>query len=162
MKKLVLLSAATVAMLAASCGGNKSEDKVDDSAEFAASQPLVSGEYRAVSFQDTASSAVRTRFDGRILLALSPDNSGIYIYENGNRTRFKASVSLSAPFEKQDSIYVAADKDSHAIKLIKGTDIDTLTIYRAGKPVKVAFERKPMSEMTATEVWGRISAQIAK
>ena len=115
MKKLVLLSAAAVAMLAAACGGNKSESAANDnSAEFAASQPLASGEYRAVSFQDTAADAVRTRFDGRILIALDPNNSGIYIYENGNRTHFKASVPLSEAFTASDTIFVAKDKEANA------------------------------------------------
>lgn len=163
MKKLVLLSAAAVAMLAAACGGNKSESAANDnSAEFAASQPLASGEYRAVSFQDTAADAVRTRFDGRILIALDPDNSGIYIYENGNRTHFKASVPLSEAFTASDTIFVAKDKEEREIKLWKGADVDTLLVYRAGAPVKVSFERKPMSEMTPADVWTRISTQLSK
>lgn len=163
MKKSVLLSAAAVAMLAAACGGNKSESAAsDNAAEFAASQPLASGEYRAVSFQDTAADAVRTRFDGRILLALDPDNSGIYIYENGNRTHFKASVPLTAPFTRDDSIFVAKDKENREIKFWKGDGVDTLLVYRAGKPVEVAFESKPMSQLTPAEVWTRISTQLAK
>lgn len=162
MKKLLLLSAAAFALMLTSCGGNKTEDKSEDAAAFAATQPLPSGEYRAVSFQDTAASAVRERFDGRVLLALDPDNSGIYIYENGNRTHFKASVSLTEAFSQVDTIYVAKDKDSRDIKYWKGTEADTLLVYRAGAPVKVAFERKAISEMTPADVWSRISAQLSK
>lgn len=165
MKKKFLFGAAIAAMMMTACGGNKSESKADaaDPAEFAASQPLPSGEYRAVSFQDTAANAVRDRFDGRILLALDPDNSGIYIYENGNRTHFKASILLSEPFAAKDSVFVAKDKDGREIEYWQGKEnTDTLLVYRAGAPVKVAFERKAIAEMPASDVWTRISAQLSK
>lgn len=163
MKRKFLFTAAALCLLMSACGGNKSEsNETSDNADFAATQPLASGEYRAVSFQDTAENAKRERFDGRILLALDPANSGIYIYENGNRTHFKASVSLKEAFSQVDSVYVAKDKDDREIQYWKGTDADTLLVYRAGKPVKVAFERKAISEMTPADTWTRISAQISK
>lgn len=164
MKRKFLFMAAVAAMLMTACGGNKTaESESQNAEEFAASQPLPSGEYRAVSFQDTATNAVRERFDGRVLLALDPDNSGIYIYENGNRTHFKASVSLAEAFTASDTIFVAKDKDQRDIMYWKGQeDVDTLLIYRGGAPVKVSIERKAITEMPAADVWTRISAQISK
>ncbi len=165
MKKLFIICAAA-AMTLAACSGSAKTDK-NDSAEASATAaavdiPVSSGEYRAVSFQDTAAGAVRTRFDGRILMALAPDNAGIYIYENGNRTNFKARVILSKMFEQRDSVYVATDKDNREIILTPGNEIDTLLVYRGDKPVKVAFEAKPMSALTPAETWTRISSQLSK
>lgn len=167
MKKLIMMSAMSAALLLGACSGGGKADKNDstqvDELALEASIPVASGEYRAVSFQDTAAGAVRTRFDGRILMALDPGNAGIYIYENGNRTHFKAKAILSKMFEQKDSIYIATDKDNREITLIPGKeDIDTLVVYRGNVPVKVSFESKPMSTLTPAEVWTRISTQLSK
>lgn len=167
MRKLIMMSAMGVALLFGACSGGGKADKKDsvqvEEMTLDATIPVTSGEYRAVSFQDTATGAVRTRFDGRILMALDPGNAGIYIYENGNRTHFKAKAILSKMFEQKDSIYVAADKDNREITLIPGKEgIDTLVVYRGNVPVKVSFESKPMSALTPAEVWTRISTQLSK
>ncbi len=166
MKKLIMMSAMGVALLLGACSGGGKADKNDstqaEEMSLDATLPVTSGEYRVVSFQDTAAGAVRTRFDGRMLMALDPGNAGIYIYENGNRTHFKAKAILSKMFEQKDSIYVATDKDNREITLIPGKDIDTLVVYRGNVPVKVSFESKPMSALTPAEVWTRISTQLSK
>lgn len=166
MKKLIMMSAMGVALLLGACSGGGKADKNDstqaEEMSLDATLPVTSGEYRVVSFQDTATGAVRTRFDGRMLMALDPGNAGIYIYENGNRTHFKAKAILSKMFEQKDSIYVATDKDNREITLIPGPDIDTLVVYRGNVPVKVSFESKPMSALTPAEVWTRISTQLSK
>lgn len=166
MKKLIMMSAMGVALLLGACSGGGKADKNDstqaEEMSLDATLPVTSGEYRVVSFQDTAAGAVRTRFDGRMLMALDPGNAGIYIYENGNRTHFKAKAILSKMFEPKDSIYVATDKDNREITLIPGQDIDTLVVYRGNVPVKVSFESKPMSALTPAEVWTRISTQLSK
>lgn len=166
MKKLIMMSAMGVALLLGACSGGGKADKNDstqaEEVSLDATLPVTSGEYRVVSFQDTAAGAVRTRFDGRMLMALDPGNAGIYIYENGNRTHFKAKAILSKMFEQKDSIYVATDKDNREITLIPGQDIDTLVVYRGNVPVKVSFESKPMSALTPAEVWTRISTQLSK
>lgn len=166
MKKLIMMSAMGVALLLGACSGGGKAAKNDstqaEEVSLDATLPVTSGEYRVVSFQDTAAGAVRTRFDGRMLMALDPGNAGIYIYENGNRTHFKAKAILSKMFEQKDSIYVATDKDNREITLIPGQDIDTLVVYRGNVPVKVSFESKPMSALTPAEVWTRISTQLSK
>ncbi len=167
MKKLFMMSALAAAILLTACSGNGKTGTGDSASQDATvletTLPVTSGEYRAVSFQDTAAGAVRTRFDGRILMALDPDNAGIYIYENGNRTHFKAKAILSKIFEQKDSIYIASDKDNREITLIPGKEnVDTLIVYRGSVPVKVSFETKPMSTLTPTEVWNRISTQLSK
>lgn len=159
---MILLSAALTLMISACSGNSSKQDSTSDESAFAESQPVASGEYRAVSFQDTAASAVRSRFDGRILFALDPQNSGIYVYENGNRTHFKASIALDGSFEKKDSVFAAKDTKGNEVMVWSGTESDTLLITRAGQPVKIAFDRKPLSELPAREVWTRISSLLAK
>ena len=162
MKRLIFGAAALVAVMMASCGGNKNENKAEDNSAFAENQPVACGEYRAVSFQKVEAESKRMPFDGRIIFALDPDNSGIYVYENGNRTHFKASVSLTAPFEKQDSVYVATDAKQQKVEVISGAELDTLVIVKDNAPVKIAFERKAVSTMRATDAWQRISTLLSK
>lgn len=166
MKKLFMMGAIAATVMFTACSSNGKSGTGDstssDTTALETTLPVTSGEYRAVSFQDTASGAVRTRFDGRILMALDPGNAAIYIYENGNRTHFKAKSILSKTFEQRDSVFVATDNDNREIKIIPGKDIDTLLVYRGDKPVKVSYETKPMSTLTPAEVWSRISSLLSK
>lgn len=163
MKKVFMMIIAIGSLMLSSCGGTDKSNgnKGADSTLFAESQPLNSGEYRALSFQ-YADEAQRNNFDGRILVALSQDASGIYIYENGNRTKFSARLSLASPFAKEDTIYVAKDNKGNKIELVPGADADTLSFIKGSKGVKVAFERKAMSEMTTEEAWKRITEKLEK
>ena len=166
MKNFIYAGLFTAMLAFASCAGTGKSQSSDSASAgeqaTAVSMPLESGEYRAVSFQDTVAGAKRTVFDGRLLLALDPDNSAVYIYENGNRTHFKAKAILSKPFAQVDSVYTTTDSEGREITLIPGNQVDTLLLYRSGKPVKVAFENKPMSVLSPTEVWTRISNVLSK
>lgn len=163
--KTIAFAAASTLMLLTGCSGNKSADAAgkaaaDDEA-FYASQPIESGEYRAVSFQYGDAAADRERFDGRVLIALKPTSSGILIYENGNRTHFKAAMMLSKAFEKSDSTYTATDSKGDAVRLIKGSaGTDTLAFPKEGKTVKVAFESKPSPALSPADAWERINARL--
>lgn len=164
MKKSVLLGLALFgAIVMASCGGSKkTEEAPADNADFAASQPVASGEYRALSFEYEEPDAKRMPFDGRIIFSLDPANSGIYVYENGNRTHFKAVAVLSQPFAKADSVYTATDSKEKTVIVKQGAENDTLIIVKDDKPVKVAFERKALSEMSAIDAMTRISNMLSK
>lgn len=164
MKKSFILGAAALAMVAfASCGGEKKgEAEVADNAEFAAEQPLASGEYRAVSFQYEEPDSKKMPFDGRMLVSLDSENSIIYVYENGNRTHFKAMEVLSKSFTQADSTHVATDSKENPVIVKPGAEVDTLIIVKDSKPVKVAFERTPMKEMTAIDAMTRISTLVSK
>lgn len=152
------------AVVFASCGGGekKAESQEANAEEFAATQPVASGEYRAVSFQYDEPESSRMPFDGRIIFSLAPENSGIYVYENGNRTHFKAVVSLPTAFTKADSVYNATDSKEQNVSLIVGSQADTLVIVKDSKPVKVAFEKDPVSEMSAVDAMARISTLLSK
>ena len=164
MKKSLIFGAAALVMMAfASCGGEKKATaEVADNAEFEAQQPMVSGEYRAVSFQYDEPDGKKMPFDGRMLVSLAPENSVIYVYENGNRTHFKAMEFLSKSFSKADSIYTATDNKENPVTVKPGTEADTLIIVKDSKPVKVAFERTPMKEMSAIDAMTRISTLVSK
>ena len=164
MKVLKYFAVAAAFLALAACSGNKSTTTEDSSASttdkdaaFYESQPLESGEYRVVSFQDAAPGSARTRFDGRMIISVTPESANLYIYENGNRTKFTAVVALTKPFEKSDSIYASTDVKNLAVDIIPGTEADTLSFTKAGTPVKVAFERTPMSTFTPMEALQRIT-----
>ena len=161
--KLHLLSIfAAGAMLVASCqSGAKSEGASEVPADFDASQPFLSGEYRVQSFQYTDTTEPRQRFDGRMLAAIAPDGSGLYIYENGNRTKFKQRLAIDGAFESEDSIFTARTQKGEEIRVRRGQGVDTLLCEHAGRPVKIAFETKPIQTAPAPEMWKRITAAIS-
>lgn len=163
MKKLLFVSALASLVMFGSCGGNKDKAEVSteaESATFYETQPLESGEYRAVSFTYDEEGERRNSFDGRMLVAVTPESSGIYIYENGNRTKFEARVSLSQPFEKTDSVYTASDSQNQPVVLVSGSESDTLKVIKGGKGVKIAFEKKPLNVLTPEDAWKRITDKL--
>ncbi len=166
MKKVVyLLAAVVIAAFASACSSGTqkgSADSAKEEAAFSSEQPLESGEYRANSFTYDEKDAKRMVFDGRMIVAMDPANSGIYIYENGNRTNFKARLSIKKAFEKSDSAYVAVDSKDLPVTLISGEEMDTLLFTKGTKVVKLAFERKPMSVMSPQDAWKKITAQLDK
>lgn len=156
MKKLLGLSLVLMLLLW-NCTSRQKDSESSDKSSSGFVSPLESGSYSAVSFQDADSGARRTRFDGRILMAFSEDNSGLLVYENGNRTDFKAAITLTKPFVKEDSVYVAYDQKNRPVTLIEGSENDTLMFTKGEKLVKVAFEKKPLSVMTVANAWAQIS-----
>ncbi len=133
MKKSVIYLALMALLPLGACtskGDSQKEENTVSDERFTESQPMASGEYRAISFQYGDLGTDRQRFDGRVIVALSPDHSGIYIYENGNRTDFKATIVLSKPFEKRDSVYLAYDSKDKPVTLIRGTENDTIVFLR--------------------------------
>lgn len=167
MKKLIYLFVAAALAVSASACSSGSQEKASDSAQtdaqFASEQPIPSGEYRANAFQYVEKDSKRMPFDGRMIVALKPGNSGILIYENGNRTNFRQSISISKEFEKNDSVqYVAVDNKNNPVTFIYGAEVDTLIFTKNGKLVKLAVEKKPISTLTPQEAWTRITSQLGK
>lgn len=161
---MILMLAATLSMTAASCSSGSKSESADSSAQaetaFTSEQPLASGEYRADSFQ--YADGKREPFDGRLIMASKPGNSGIYIYENGNRTNFTARLLLGKDFEKSDTVYVAQDMKGKTVEIWKGAVSDTIRFEKGGKSVKVAFEGTPMKTYTPDEAWTSISNRLEK
>ncbi len=161
MKNFIL--ALPLALIMVACGGNKSGNSDSEESVVMEEQPVKNGEYRALSFQYMDSMKNRMKFDGRIIYALDEKNPVVYVYENGNRTNFKATLSLKAPFEKTDSVYTATTiKDTPVCVKAGSEETDTLILEKAGKTVKVAFERTPLTTFSASEGLTRITNLLDK
>ena len=130
--------------------------------EFAASQPLESGEYTATYFQYMEPDGKKAHFDGRLLITAEPEQTVAYVYENGNRTKFTAQINLARPFVKNDTIYTSADAKERPVTLIVGSETDTLCFSKGETEVKVAFDKKPVSVMTPEEAREAIINRRAK
>ena len=162
-----MMSALAAAIMLTACSGN-GKTGTDDSASQDATVlettlPVTSGEYRAVSFQDTAAGAVRTRFDGRILMALDRTMPEYTSMRTATEPISRRKLFFQKSLSRKTAYTSLLTKDNREITLIPGKEnVDTLIVYRGSVPVKVSFETKPMSTLTPTEVWNRISTQLSK
>lgn len=165
MKALSIFASAALMLAMAACsGGNKEKAEkaaVDDDA-FYATQPVHSGQYRAVSYDITGENERKGKFDGRILISLSPDQSGMYVFENGNRAKIDYTLVLKQPFEKGDSgVYRTVDVNDLPVT-IKTDSIYTLSFEKGKHKVEIGFEAAPMNTGSALEVMERISTTLQK
>ena len=168
MKTIRFFAAAACMALMASCGGGASKEKaaekaVDDEA-FYATQPVVSGQYRADSYDITGPNERKGKFDGRLLISLSPsEQSGMYVYENGNRAKIDYKIVLKAPFEKGDSgVYKTVDVNDLPVTIFSDSLGYVLSFEKKDSKVKIGFEKDPMSTGSALEMMERITSTIQK
>lgn len=166
MKKLTLLAATAMFFACSACSGGNKESKEEtqvDEVAFISTQPLESGQYRALSYDITGENARKGKFDGRILISLSPDQSGMYVFENGNRAKIDYKLVLKKPFEKGDSgRYATVDVNDLPV-VISPDSLNYILSFEKGKhKINIEFEKAPMSTGTALEIMERISAQLQK
>lgn len=165
MRILSYLTVAAIALSAVSCGkqDSKTESKLADETAFYASQPIESGQYRAVNYNITGANERKGHFDGRMLIALDPERSGLYVYENGNRTKIDYRVMLAKPFERGDSgVYNSTDTEGRPVTIRTDSTVYTLSFQKKDSHVSIGFESKPMSTGTPYDIWQRISDAISK
>lgn len=168
MKTIRLFAAFACMAMFASCGGGAKDstrtEKAVDDAEFYATQPVVSGQYRAVSYDIAGSNARKGKFDGRLLISLSPsEQSGMYVYENGNRAKIDYKIVLKTPFEKGDSdIYKTVDVNDLPVTITPDSLGYILAFEKNNSQVKIGFESEPMTTGSAIEMMERISTAIQK
>lgn len=151
-------------LLLGSCSG-KSENKTEEISEeeFYATQPVVSGQYDADYYNISGENARKGPFDGKILIALEPENSGIYVYENGNRAKIDYRLMLGKPFEKgADGNFSSVDKNGGAVTVATDSTVYTLSFKSKGDDVKIFFNPKPVQTATSFEIWQRISNAVSK
>ncbi|MDE6510708.1 MAG: hypothetical protein K2L00_01245 [Muribaculaceae bacterium] len=166
MKTLKFLGLCGLAFVIASCGGNSTKEKEAEAQAaneaFLAEQPVESGVYDATYFDIKGKDPRKGQFDGRVIYSLSPEQSAIFVYENGNRTKIKHILMLDKPFEKKDSVYVAMDKTG--ISVTVGSDSTSMYIdYIAkGDTVTVTFDPKPRNVYTPLEALEKIKEQSSK
>lgn len=168
MRKILITSAAALMMLAAGACGSKSDKDAETSAEtdmtvFNESQPFESGQYDATSYDIAGADNSRSgKFDGRLLAALSPEQSVLYIYENGNRTKIKYQVILEKPFEKNDSgLYVSSSK-GEPVTVKADSASYTLTFDKNATHVSIDFDKTPNYKGSYLEIMEKITEQVSK
>lgn len=154
------------AALVAGCGGNKAKEEAEQQAarqlEFEQTQPLESGMYRAVHYDISGDKGRKGSFDGRMLVALTPDQSVMYVYENGNRAKIDYRVIIEKPFEHRDSLYGATDTSGNPVTLKGDSTQWTLAFDRNGQTVAIELEKTPMSTAPASEMMQRIATALQK
>lgn len=166
MKTLKFLGLCGLAFIMASCGGNsaKTQEAEAQAAEesFQAEQPVESGVYDATYFDIKGKENRKGQFDGRVIYSLSPEQSVLFVYENGNRTKIKHILMLDKPFQKEDSVYVAVDKTG--IPVTVGNDsTDMYVNYVANNDtVTITFNPKPRNVYSPLEALEKIKEQASK
>lgn len=166
MKALKLFALAGVAFAMASCGGNANKEQAAEAeaeAEaFYAAQPVESGVYDATYFDIKGKDTRKGQFDGRVIYSLSPDQSAIFVYENGNRTKIKHVIMLKVPFEKADSTYIATDAKDLPVVLSSDTTNNYLNYIVNSDTVKITFNQSPRSTYTPLEALEKIHEAAQK
>lgn len=164
MKALKFLCLSGLAMAMAACGGNSKQAAEEEAANedaFYEAQPIASGIYDATYFDIKGKDPRKGQFDGRVIASISPEQSAIFVYENGNRTKIKHLLILEAPFEKGDSTYsstskgmpvtLATDSTNYMVNYISNNDTVTIT-----------FNQKARSSYTPIEALEKIQQEAGK
>lgn len=166
MKTFKILGLCGLAFIMASCGGNANKEKEAEAEAaneaFYSEQPVESGMYDATYFDIKGKNSRKGQFDGRVIYALSPDQSAVFVYENGNRTKIKHLLMLDKPFQKEDSVYTATDKTG--IPVVVGNDSTNMYVnYIAnGDTVTITFNPKARNTYTAIEALSKIKEEASK
>ncbi len=166
MKTLKFLGLCSVAFVLASCGGNANKEKeaqAESSDEaFYAEQPVESGIYDATYFDIKGKDPRKGQFDGRVIYSLSPDQSAIFVYENGNRTKIKHILMLDKGFQKEDSIYIATDKTGIPVTVGNDSTDMYLNYVANSDTVTITFNPKARNTYTPIEALAKIKEEASK
>ncbi|MDE6017415.1 MAG: hypothetical protein K2G85_01220 [Muribaculaceae bacterium] len=166
MKTFKIFGLFGLAIIMASCGGNANKEKEAEAQAadeaFYAEQPVESGIYDAVYFDIKGKDSRKGQFDGRVIYALSPEQSAVFVYENGNRTKIKNLLMLDKGFQKADSIYTATDAKGNPVTV--GNDsTDMYVNYIANSDtIKITFNRKARNTYTPIEALAKIKEEAGK
>ncbi len=166
MKTFKFLSLCGLAFLMASCGGNANKEKEAEAEAanetFYAEQPVESGAYDAIYFDIKGKDSRKGQFDGRVIYALSPEQSAVFVYENGNRTKIKNLLMLEKGFQKEDSVYTATDAKGNPV--IVGNDSTNMYVNYISNSdtVTITFNPKPRTTYTPIEALAKIKDEASK
>lgn len=164
MKYTKFLSASALVLAMAACGGNSqkaSEETAAEEAGFYENQPLESGMYDASYFDIKGKDSRKGAFDGRVIVSVSPEQSAIFVYENGNRTKIKHLLMLDAPLEKADSLYTSASKGLPVTLASDSTDYKVNYISNSDT-VTITFSQKARSAYQPLEALQKIQEEASK
>lgn len=167
MKKFYLIAAVSLLIGAGSCTKTeqKTEQESTEAVEFYAAQPTDSGVYSATyySIVEKGDTVKKGKFDGRVIVALDPDRSGLYVFENGNRTKIDYRLVLKGSFEEtEEDVYKAETQDGKQLTWTENGAEYHLSIETPEKTVTIKINRNPIAMTTAADAWERISRQLNK
>ena len=166
MKTFKLLGLCGLAFVMASCGGNANKEKEAEAEAandaFYAEQPVESGMYDATYFDIKGKDSRKGQFDGRVIYALSPEQSAVFVYENGNRTKIKNLLMLEKGFQKADSVFTATDAKGNPV-IVGNDSTDMYVNYIAGSDtITITFNPKAKNTYTAIEALAKIKEEASK
>lgn len=163
MKAMKFLGVAALLLAMTACGGNKQKTEEAEAADetFYAAQPVESGIYDATYFDIKGKDARKGQFDGRVIISVSPEQSALYVYENGNRTKIKKLLMLDSPLEKTDSIYTSLSK-GQPVSLAKDSADYVLNYIANSDTVSITFSQKARNSYTPIEALEKIQQESSK
>lgn len=165
MKAFKLFALAGVAFAMASCGNANKQQAAEAEAEaeaFNAAQPVESGVYDATYFDIKGQDTRKGQFDGRVIYSLSPEQSSIFVYENGNRTKIKHYIKLNAPFEKGDSTFNASDAKGLPVVFSSDSTNYYINYINNNDTVTITFNQSPRNTYTPLEALEKINEAAQK
>ena len=166
MKTLKFLGLCGLAFMMASCGGNTAKEKEaeaeSENVAFLASQPAESGIYDATYFNIKGKDARKGQFDGRVIYSLSPEQSAVFVYENGNRTKIKYLLMLEKPFEKNDSIFTAVDAKGNPVTVGNDSTNMYVTYIANNDTVTITYNPNARNTYTSLEALSKIKEASEK
>ncbi len=118
--------------------------------------------YDATYFDIKGKDSRKGQFDGRVIYALSPEQSAVFVYENGNRTKIKHILMLDKGFQKEDSIYVAMDKTGIPVTVCKDSTDMYINYVANSDTVTITFNPKPRTTYTPVEALAKIKEEASK
>lgn len=166
MKTLKFFGLCGLAFIIASCGGNASKEKEAEAAAeteaFYAEQPVESGMYEATYFNIKGKDSRKGQFDGRVIYALSPEQSAVFVFENGNRTKIKHLTMIETPFAKSDSVFSAKDAMGMPVTVANDSTMMQLNYIASGDTVTITFNPKALNTYEPIEALAKIKDQAQK
>lgn len=164
MKAIKLFGFAGLMLALASCGGNnkKAAEEAEANADaFYAEQPIESGIYDATYFDIKGKDARKGQFDGRVIASISPEQSALFVFENGNRTKIKHIVMLDSAFAKGDSTYTSVSK-GNPVTLAADSANFIVNYVANNDTVSITFSQKARSKYEPLEALKKIQEEAAK
>lgn len=165
MKALKFMGIAGLLLAMASCGGNKqsaADSTAVEEATVMAEQPVESGIYDATYFDIKGKNARKGQFDGRVIYSVAPEQTAILVYENGNRTKIKHIIMLSAPLAKNDTVYTSTDAKGNLVTLSSDSASYTINYVANSDTVSITHNQKVRNTYSALEALEKIHEEAAK
>lgn len=167
MKVLKFLSLSALMLAMVSCGGNsqkaasEEENATVNEEAFYALQPVASGIYDATYFDIKGVNERKGQFDGRVIVSVSPDQSALFVYENGNRTKIKHLLMLDSAFAKTDSVYSSESK-GNPVTLTADSANYIVNYVANGDTVTITFNQKARSAYDPLEALRKIQEEASR